>query len=238
MSDEDDLLHTTIPAALEALEQSDSFEAVAQLLAAGEPQRIIQSFHLMVRELFSRRKLPQMVSIGRSGVEYALRESLSADDPDLREHLQSSARKLAYNVSANLWPGWADEAVQPTSSDLESALDLAKLHYRLVLTEGLDSGSIGNARWLVGAQKLAIGKEQAAHFDFETAKAAYKQAGQSASEWMAEGFQSLALQLMGTMGTEGLHRFEAAIEELKKLGDEGEFFADQLQAAKRVFLAK
>jgi len=238
MSEEDDLFHTTIPAALEALDQSDSFEAVARLLAAGDPRRVIQCFHLMVRELFSQRKLTQMVWLGRSGVDYALRESLAASDTELRAHLQTSARKLAYNLSANLWPGWADEAVQPTSSDLESALDLAKLHYRLVLEEGLESESLGNARWLIGAQRLAVGQEQAAHFAFETAKAAYKKAGQPANEWMAEGFQALSLQMMGSTGTEGLHRFEAAIGELKKLGDEGEFFADQLQAANRVFLAK
>ena len=235
MSVEDDLFHTTIPAALEALEQCDSFEAVARLLATGEPRRVLQSFHLIVRELFSQRKLPQMVWLGRAGIEYALRESQATGDAEWRADLRTAARKLSYNVSANLWPGWADEAVQPTSSDLDSALDLARLHLRLVLEERLDPDSIGNARWLVGAQRLAVGQEQSAHYDFETAKAAYQEAGKPASGWMAEGFQALSLQLMGTAGH---NRFDTAIHELKKLGDDGEFFADQLLAAKRVFLAK
>ena len=238
MSEEDDLFHTTIPLALESLEQSDSFEAVTRLLDAGTPRRVMQCFHLAVRELFTQRKLPQMVWIGRAGMEYALREAHTASDAELRSDLLTAARKLSYNVSSHLWPGWADEAVSPTSSDLQSALDLARVHHRLVLEESLDAESLGNARWLLGAQRMALGQEQSAHHAFETAKTAYREAGRPASEWMAEGFQALSLLLMATMATEGQRRFDAAIETLKTLGDDGEFFADQLQTAKRVFLAR
>lgn len=91
---------------------------------------------------------------------------------------------------------------------------------------------------MIGAQRLAVGQEQAAHHEFETAKAAFIEAGNPASQWMAEGFQSLSRQMMGSMATEGQRRFEAAIRELKQLGDEGDFFADQLPTAKRVFLAR
>ncbi len=238
MSEEDDLFHTTIPLALDSLEHSDSFEAVARLLASGEPRRVMQCFHLAVRELFSQRKLPQMVWIGRSGIEYALREAHATSDAALRSDLHTAARKLSYNVSSHLWPGWADDAVSPTPSDLQSALDLARVHHRLVLEESLDPESVGNARWLVGAQRLALGQEQGAQDAFETAQAAYRDAGKPASEWMAEGFLALSLHLLGTMATEGQRRFEAAIAELQKLGDDGEFFADQLQTARRVFLAR
>ncbi len=226
MPEEQDHNSSTVTAVVEALDQSDSFEAVSRILASGEPDQIMACFHDMVRELFSQRKLPQMIWIGRAGVEYALRES------------QADARKLSYNVSSNLWPGWGDDAVTPTASDLQAALDLARLHLRLVVEEKLDPESVGNARWLVGAQRLAVGQEQAAHHAFETAKAAYNEAGRPAHEWMAEGFLSLSLQLMGTMATEGQRRFENALGELKQLGDDGEFFADQLQTAKRVFLAR
>ncbi len=238
MSEEDDLFHTTIPLALDSLEQSDSFEAVARLLAAGEPRRVMLCFHLAVRELFSQRKLPPMVWIGRSGIEYALREAHATSDAPLCRDLHAAARKLSYNVSSHLWPGWADDAVSPTLSDLQSALDLARVHYRLVLKESLDPESVGNARWLVGAQRLALGQERSAQDAFETAKAAYQAAGKPASAWMAEGFLALSLHLGGTLATEGQRRFEAAIAELQKLGDDGEFFADQLQTARRVFWAR
>ena len=238
MSEEDDLFHTTIPLALESLEQSDSFEAVARLLTAGEPRRVMKCFDLAIRELFTQRKLPQMVWMGRAGIDFALREAHAAGDAELRGDLVAAARKLSHNVSSHLWPGWADEAVSPTMSDLQAALDLARVHYRLVLEESLDAESVGNARWLVGAQRLAVGQEQVAHHAFETAKASYKEAGKPASEWMAEGFLALSLQMMGTMATEGQRRFDAATEELQKLGDDGEFFADQLRTARRVFLAR
>ena len=238
MSEEDDLFHTTIPLALETLEHSDSFEAIARLLAAGEPPRVMQCFHWAVRELFSQRKLPEMVWIGRAGIEYALREVPFARDAFLRGDLHTAARKLSYNVSSHLWPGWADDKVHPTTSDLHSALDLARVHLRLVLEESLDAESIGNARWLVGAQRLALGQELAAQHAFEIAKAAYQEVGRPASEWMAEGFLALSLHLQGTMATEGQRRFEAAIGELQKLGEDGEFFADQLRTAKRVFRAQ
>ena len=145
MSDEVDLLHATIPAVLESLERSDSFEAVALLLAAGEPRQVIRGFDLAVRDLFARRQLAEMVWIGRSGVEYALREALLASDAEARNELRAGARKLSYNVSANLWPGWGDEAVTPNTSDLQAALDLARVHYRLVLEDRLNPESVGNA---------------------------------------------------------------------------------------------
>ncbi len=238
MSDEDDLFHTTIPEVLESLDQSDSFAAISRLLAAGEPRRVMQSFELTMRELFTQRKLPQMVWMGRSGVEYALREGRVSGDERLRSDLLTAARKLSYNASSNLWPGWADEAVNPTLSDLHAALDLARVHHRLVLEECLDSESVGHAHWLLGAQRLALGQEQVAHHAFDSAKAAYKAAGHLACEGMAEGFQALSLQLMGTMATEGQRRFDAAIVFLQSLGDDGDFFADQLQTARRIFLGR
>lgn len=237
MSEEDDLLHTTIPGALEALEQSDSFEAITRMTAAGTPRRVISCFHLAVRELFAQRKLPQMVWIGRAGIEYSLREMHAAGDAELRRELESAARKLSYHVSAHLWPGWGDEAVHPTPSDLQSALDLARVHLRLALGKGLEAESIGNARWLVGAQQLALGQVQVAQDNFARAKSAYQEAEKPASAWMAEGFQALSLHLLGTMGTEGQRRLDAAMSELKSHGDDGEFFADQLRTARRVFLA-
>jgi tetratricopeptide (TPR) repeat protein len=231
MSEEDDLFHTTIPLALEALEHSDSFEAITRLLAAGEPRRVMQCFHWAVRELFSQRKMPEMVWIGRAGTEYALREAHATENAALRNDLHAAARKLSYNVSSHLWPGWADDAVHPTTSDLRSALDLARVHLRLALEAGLDAESNGNARWLVGAQQLALGQVQTAQDAFDTAKAAYQQAGRPASE----GFVALSLHLLGATATEGQRRFDAAIGELRRLGDDGEFFADQLRTAWRVF---
>ena len=190
MSEEHNTFPSPVDAALEALEQSDSFEAVTRILAAGGPEQVIASFHDAVRELFSQRKLAQMVWIGRAGVEYALRES------------PAEARQLSYNVSSHLWPGWGDEAVNPTTSDLQAALDLARLHHRLVMEEKLDLETVGNSRWLVGAQRLAMGQEQSAHHAFESAKASDHEAHKPVNEWMAEGFQAIALQMMGTMATD------------------------------------
>ena len=119
---------------------------MARLVALGDPTQVIQGFNLAVRELFSQRKLPQMVWIGRAGVEYALHEARRLNESKGGRERLSAARKLAYNVSSNLWPGWGDEAVQPTLSDLQAALDLARVHRRIVIEEELGPEFVGNAR--------------------------------------------------------------------------------------------
>jgi hypothetical protein len=230
MSDELSPVQQRVQEALESFDQTDSFLTASKLLDLRDPTQIMSAFQAITKELFSQRKLARMIWLTRSGIEYALR---SGD-----AKLIDSARKLAYNSSANLWPGWADEAVQPTESDLLAAYDLARVHRRLCQDAQLDHEALGNAHWLVGAQRLALGQEQAAHHDFEIAKAAYQDAAQPTSTAMAEGYVALSLSLMGTMAAEGDKRFEVAIAQLKQLGDDGEFFADQLQTAKRVFLGK
>lgn len=230
MSDDLNPVQQRVQDALDKLELSDSFDVIGSLTRLDEPVEVIQAFHAVTKELFVQRKLAKMVWFARSGIEFALKSGESA--------LIESARKLAYNVSANLWPGWGDDAVQPTESDLLAAYDLARLHRRLCQEASSDAMTMGNAHWLLGAQRLALGQEQAAHHEFERSKAAFLEANQPTFEAMAEGYVALTLSLMGTMATEGQKRFDTAIAQLKQLGDDGEFFADQLQTARRVFLGK
>jgi hypothetical protein len=230
MSDELSPVQQCVQDALESFDQTDSFLTASKLLELGDPAQVMSAFHAITKELFAQRKLARMIWLARSGIDFGLRSGDSK--------LIESARKLAYNVSANLWPGWADEAVQPTNSDLLAAYDLARVHRRLCQEAQLDHEALGHAHWLVGAQRLALGQEQAAHHDFENSQAAYHDAERPTLAAMAEGYVALSLSLMGTMATEGDKRFDAAIAQLKQLGDDGEFFADQLQTARRVFLGK
>lgn len=243
-SDSHDLHHDhsldpVVAEALEALESKDSFIATG-IISQGDPRDAQARFSMASRELFNQRKLTEMVWVGRAGVEFALRQAAAAasSDPVLQTEYLANARKYAFNIASNLWPGWGDEAVEPTTADILAAVDLARVHRRLVEAESGAPDLMANARWLMGALRLALGQEQTAHYEFEMAKALFERAGQPACVWMAEGYQALALQLMGTMAGEGLRRYEAALMELRKQGDDGEFFADQLTTARRVFLSR
>ena len=229
MSDEQDPIQKSVQEALDSWERSDSFAVAAQLRQLREPSQIMRAFHAITTELFARRQLSRMIWLTRSAIDFAVQ---CADSTSIE-----STRTLAYNVSANLWPGWGDEAVHPTDSDLWAALDLACFHRRMCHETQGEPAVQGNAHWLVGAFRLALGQEQAAHHDFEQARAAYRIADKPTDAAMADGYVALALSLMGTMMAEGQKRFEAAISLLKQLGDDGEFFADQLQTARRVFLS-
>jgi len=231
MTDAHDPISQNVQDALELLDRSDSFLVISQLRdELGDCVQVLRALSALTQELFAQRKLTRMVWLTRSAIDFAL-QSKQADAIEL-------ARKLAYNVSANLWPGWGDEAVQPTESDRQAALDLARCHRRLCQEANLTAEVQGNANWLVGAARLALGQEQAAHHDFEQAQAAYQTANLPTCLAMAAGYVALALSLMGTMMAEGQKRFETAIAQLKQLGDDGEFFADQLQTARRVFLSR
>lgn len=238
MVEEDQALQEIIEGAIEAIDRCDSFDATAQLLSVGTVERVVDALNLAIRELFSQRKLSPMVWIGRSGLEFILQHAQTTTDAKQQASLRKAARALSYNVSANLWTGWGDEAVLPTLSDQAAALDLARLHLRLVESDHLEQELLGNAHWLVGAQRLALGQEQAAHHSFETAKTAYHAGGHHICEAMAEGYVALALLQMASMATEGEQRFKNTMTRLEALGEDGDFFADQLRTAQKIFLTR
>jgi hypothetical protein len=69
-----------------------------------------------------------------------------------------AAKRVGYNVAADIWPGW--EVATPPRSDAELQAALALAQRSSTLVDKLNQGPTehGNAIWLIGALHLARGR--------------------------------------------------------------------------------
>jgi len=150
--------------------------------------------------------------------------------------LCGTAKTIAFNLGANLWPGWNDKRITITKTDLAVGLDAAKTNLRLGLELKRDDAVLSNAYWLIGAHHLAGKKYQAARKAFEQAAAKSRFAGKPESVLMNDGYVALVRLLEKPDDRQRRESFEHAIRKLEKLQSKnGNYFAAQLRTAKSVF---
>ena len=94
-----------------------------------------------------------MIALARAGIHRALFEAdrVPTADPDAAEALRGQAKTIAYDLGANLWPGWQDEGIVLTPADLTTGLEAARLNLRLAEQLGRPALPRCNAHWLLGA---------------------------------------------------------------------------------------
>jgi len=73
-----------------------------------------------------------MAAVGKAAVRYHLRQSELERDVAAAVKLRTAAKRMAYNVAANCWPGWGDEGVVIEAAHIDVGLELAMLSLRLV----------------------------------------------------------------------------------------------------------
>lgn len=226
--------------AYQTMLEGDSYLANTMLQVDVEPEVAAQRYKDMIRILcFQKKDVSRMVMIGRAGIQFALdrAEQLKSTDSQRAEELRGSAKQMAYNLAANCWPGWGDDGIVITKSDLVAGLDVAQLNLRLAKELKRNDEAFGNAHWVVGAQHLAASKGKLAAQSFEHSVAKFHAAGHPDFEAMANGYWGLADQLDDTNRVAGVKRFDDALKQLEELGSEdAKFFADQLKTAQGIFL--
>jgi len=185
--------------------------------------------------LYARTKdVRSMLALARAGIDYQLRaaERVAADDAGLAITLRTAARKLAFNVAANSWPGWGDDGVVIVAADIEDGLNLAKLSLELVQELALGQQQLGTAFWLVGALDLAAGRTDAALASFDQARACYLAHGDHVQVLLADGYRAIALGATGD-GPDG--SLDEVVARLHRDGSkQAGFFAGQLRTAARI----
>ncbi len=223
--------------AYQTMVEGDSYLASTILQADVEPEVAAQRYKDMIRILcFQKKDVSRMVMIGRAGIQFALEqaEQMKTAEPKRAEELRGLAKQMAYNLAANCWPGWGDDGIVITKSDLMAGLDVAQLNLRLAKELKRNDEAFGNAHWVVGAHHLAAGKGTLAAQSFEASVAKFHAAGKPEFEAMSNGYWGLADQLDDTNRAAGVKRFNDA---LKQLGSEdAKFFAQQLKTAQGIFL--
>lgn len=223
------------------LDKGDSYQLVEFLTKDDDPIAATQKFSDLVGILYMQQKnVPQMVMCGRAGIQFALDRAvkLKTDNPQTAVNLRGLAKTISYNVSVNCWPGWGDEGIVITASDLAAGLDLARLNLRLAGELQRDDFVLGNAQWLVGAHWLAQDKRQPAVESFEKSAHHFRTAGKPDFEWMAKGYIGLANlrdPAHRNTGEQQLKTAQQALAEMKN-SEDAQFFNDQLASVRTILM--
>ena len=164
-------------------------------------------------------------------VQHAL--NLADKDPEQALEYKTAAIPLTYNLAANTWPGWGPkEADAVRESHRKLGLAAARKNVALAAEVGLGPERRRNGYWILGAHQLAAGDHDAAAQSFNISAELARQAQDATAALMAQGWVHLAHILDGADETPQL---DAVREELRRLGDDGEFYANQYAAARQVF---
>ena len=211
----------------------DSFLVVERLHAEADPERAARTFAGLARRLYQQNSLAQSVAMRRACLQYCLCPPHA--DPVQRHALREFASKQSYNLAADTWPGWGQEGIVCTASDLDAGLDAARLHLRLV--HELQRGPLqrSHAHWVLGAHWLARAEYNRASAEFERA-AEHASAAQNAdAAQLNVGYAALVGVLRGDPRAEG--ELARIVEALQNVSDseDAPFFAEQLLKARGVF---
>jgi hypothetical protein len=221
------------------LAESDSFKVIEYMNARGEPVEVGMAYLNLAMDFYWKEKaVPEMVTIGRAGIQYCLTKAqeLDKDDPETANKLRGIAIPLAYNLGAFTWPGWNEPGITLTSADIAAGFDAAKLDLRLAqeLKRGPDIEA--NSYWLLGAHYIAARKYKEAIGAFETQMAKAKEAGDKANELLALGYVGIAKIVEGKDKDEGQKQFDEAIKGFERSDlEDAEFFTKQLKDVLKFF---
>jgi hypothetical protein len=211
----------------------DLFAAIDRLYAEADPDRAAQVFGQLAKRLYTQdKRVARSSAVARAGIQYCLYYS---GDAAKRNRMRQWAKSLAYNLAANCWPGWGDDGIEITPSDLELALDAARLNVRLALE--LSKGPLAESKghWLMGALLLAQGKREQAGCEFTFARERARLAEHPEDEQMNAGYEALVGILQGEASAHA--DFRGVVDRLSAAdaSEDARFYGQQLKTALTIF---
>ena len=232
MADSESKTRDDVDALLALADEADLFLIVEQISRDPDPEAAAAQFAQLARRLYGQPKhLSAAIAIARAGIQYCLCHPV---DVEKRVMLRARAMAMAFNLGANTWPGWGD-AVERTASDLDAGLDAARLNLRLA--QELAKGPLAESRghWLIGAQLLARGSDDAAVLEFGHARELASAARDLDNELLMRGYAALVGARRDD--SEAHAEFSRSVQALKErtASEDAKFFAEQLETALTIF---
>jgi len=211
-----------------------SFAAIERIVLEPDPEHAAAAFAKLAQHFYSvEKKLSASVAIRRAGIQFCL---CYTADPTKRPVLRARAKAMAFNLGAATWPGWGEDGIVITTADLHAGLDAARLNLRLA--RELEKGPLAESRghWLVGAHHLARAEDDAALAEFTRARERARDANDVDNELLNAGYAALVGTLRGN--TEANAELTGVVARLRGApGNEGPFFAEQIEKALEIFRA-
>lgn len=223
---------------VEVVRTGDSYAVGQYVQSQGNPQQVANLYDRLVMALYLKKKDLRAVTVtAQAGIHYCLTQSAeaAAGDPRAADTFKGIAKTIAYNLASRTWSGWDEPGIRITAADLAVGLDAARLNLRLGQELRRGATPMGAAHWMLGAHLLAVGEYAAAVREFNASAGRAREAKDTGSDLLAQGFAGLA-KLLGKLGDTGEKEFTTARNELASgRVKDGKFFADQLDTARKVF---
>ena len=216
--------------------EAEGAYAVIELLARQPMLLASQAYAKVQLELYWQRKdLQNLITLSQAGIQHGLVGAMHSTDPKEVEALKGSAKALSYNLGAFLWPGWEMEGFVLSPLDVATGYQAAKLNMRLALELSRPVKAQANARWLLGAQLLALARFDNAAEDFQRGAALAEQTSDEASVGMMRGFATLAqwFKTRNEIDAQALHEAVVSLRQLNT--EDSNEYANQIVTARRVF---
>lgn len=160
---------------------------------------------------------------------------LAKQHPDEAAEYTAAAVPMTYNLAANTWVGWGPEQVGAIDENHQRlGMAAARMNVELAAQAGLGPERRRNGHWILGAHRLAAGDYGAAADSFAASATLGEESGDAAAAAMAKGWVHVAHILAGEDETAEL---AAITSQLRGLGKDGAFYADQYAVALDVFSA-
>jgi hypothetical protein len=226
----------------ERLDEGDRYLVVQSLNSGEDPEEVAGKYSNLVMDFYwKEHDLPRVTFFANAGMQYCLTEAdrLGEERPETVDKLKSTAKAIAYNLASFTWPGWDEEGITITDTDLAVGLDAARLNLRLAEELSKPVSAVSAAYWVLGAQLMAANHLEEAEEAFTHAADKSEEAGDEAGRYMNLGYIGIAKILEGSDKTEGQRQFEEAVDGLTMDGsEEAEFYRGQLKSVLQFFSAR
>lgn len=213
----------------EELEKKLSIEGTFSLpieLSGKDQNQVLNVFNQMINNAYQNQKDPALMNmVGTQEVNYLL-DLLGNSDVDKKKKILTLLRAETFNLAANNWPGWGDEGITLTNSDVKNGLNFAKFNHKLTILLNEPADKQATALWIIGTLHIALKDWDQAELKLNESVKLYKQAKLEESVLMAEGYLACINKLKNNDDTDRMKK----IEQLKKIGtDDANFYASQLE---------
>lgn len=155
--------------------------------------------------------------------------------PDLATEYKTSAVSMLFNLAANTWIGWEQGVGDIQEHHRKLGMAAARLNVELAAELDLPPSRRRNGYWMLGAHWIAARDYDAAVEAFKTSQRLARESGPGPEALMAQGWIHATHIISGLDERDELSHVQ---DKLLEHGKEGKFFANQYDAAIRVFGGK
>lgn len=222
----------------EILKVEDNY-AIIERLGSCAPVFASEIYAKLQLELYWNRKdIFGVIALSRAGIQHCLVAAHLTTYQTQAEELRVRAKALSYNLASFTWPGWDQNGIELTKSDIAIGLEAARLNLRLAVELDRPAKAKANAFWLLGAHEIAADRLPEATETFSRGMKYAVDGGEPLLGQMLEGYARLSQVLADASSTEARKAFDRAVAHLKEgESEEAQEYARQLPVVLAFFSA-